>query len=43
MQPIKSKGKNHYFDACMDRARGMYDKDDRYQEYLELYEQLSDK
>ena len=37
---IKSKGKNYYFDACVDRARRMYDKEDRFEEYINLYEQL---
>jgi hypothetical protein len=40
MQPIKSKGKNYYFDACVDRARRLYDKEDRFEEYINLYEQL---
>ena len=37
---IKSKGKNYYFDACVDRARRLYDKEDRFEEYINLYEQL---
>ena len=37
---VKSKGKNYYFDACVDRARRMYDKEDRFEEYINLYEQL---
>jgi putative colanic acid biosynthesis glycosyltransferase len=37
---IKSKGKNYYVDACVDRARRMYDKEDRFEEYINLYEQL---
>ncbi len=37
---IRSKGKNYYFDACVDRARRMYDKEIRFEEYINLYEQL---
>ena len=40
---IKRKGKNYYFDACVDRARRLYDKEDRFEEYLELYEELIGK
>lgn len=38
MQPIKNKGKNYYFDACVDRARRMYDKKVRFEEYISLHE-----
>lgn len=37
---IKSKGKNYYFDACVDRAKDMYDKGDRFEEYFELYKDI---
>lgn len=37
---IKYKGKIHYFNACIDRAKRLYNKDDRFEEYLELYENL---
>lgn len=40
---IKSKDKNYYVDACVDRARRMYDKENRFEEYLELYEELIGK
>lgn len=37
---INNKGKNYYFDVCVDRARRMYDKENRFEEYINLYEQL---
>lgn len=37
---IKEKGKAHYANACRERAVKLYNKDDRYNEYLELYNQL---
>ena len=37
---IKVRGKIHYFNACIDRAKRLYNKDDRFEEYLELYESL---
>src|SRR5690554_2707870 len=37
---IKSNGKHYYSDACVSRANRLYKKEDRYREYLELYEEL---
>ena len=37
---IKSKGKMYYSDACVDRAHRLYRKEDRYKEYIDLYESL---
>ena len=37
---IKSNGKKYYSEECIKRAHTLYNKDDRYQEYLELYERL---
>ena len=37
---IKSHGKQNYSDACVDRAHRLYRKEDRYKEYIDLYESL---
>lgn len=37
---IKSHGKQNYSDACIDRAHRLYRKEDRYKEYIDLYESL---
>jgi len=37
---IKEKGKQSYTDACVKRANRLFKKEDRYREYLELYNQL---
>lgn len=37
---IKSKGKGFYAEACRERAVRMFNKNDRYTEYLQLYEQM---
>lgn len=37
---IKSKGKMYYSDACVERAHRLYRKEDRYKEYIDLYESL---
>lgn len=37
---VKNKGKQYYSDACVNRAHRLYKKEDRYQEYIELYERL---
>lgn len=37
---IKGEDKNTYSDACEKRANRLYRKEDRYREYLELYNQL---
>lgn len=37
---IKSKGKAFYAGACRERAVRMFNKNDRYMEYLQLYEQM---
>lgn len=40
---VRQKGKKHYPPLCRQRAEEYFNKDDRYQEYLELYDQLTDK
>lgn len=40
---IKSKGKDYYHDACVNRAKEMYDKNSRFEEYIELYESMTKK
>jgi glycosyltransferase involved in cell wall biosynthesis len=37
---IKEKGKQYYTEACVERAHRLYRKEDRYREYIELYESL---
>lgn len=37
---IKSKGKSFYAESCRERAVRMFNKNERYAEYLELYEQM---
>ena len=37
---VKSKGKAFYSAACRERATKMFNKNDRYAEYIQLYEQL---
>jgi glycosyltransferase involved in cell wall biosynthesis len=40
---VKSKGKACYSEACRERAVKMFNKNDRYAEYIQLYEQLLEK
>lgn len=40
---VRQKGKSHYTLLCRQRAEEYFNKDDRYQEYLELYEEILDK
>lgn len=37
---IKEKGKQSYTEACVNRANRLYKKEDRYREYIDLYESL---
>jgi len=37
---VKNNGKQYYSDACVNRAHRLYKKEDRYQEYIELYDSL---
>lgn len=37
---IKGNGKKYYSDACVNRAHRFYKKEDRYREYIDLYEEL---
>ena len=37
---IKKNGKQYYSDACVNRAHRLYKKEDRYKEYIDLYEEL---
>lgn len=37
---IKAKGKQFYSEACVNRAQRLYKKEDRYGEYIELYDKL---
>ena len=40
IQQIIVNGKNFYKDLCVNRANRLYRKEDRYREYIELYDQL---
>lgn len=40
IQQIKNKEKKFYTEACIERARRFYRNEDRYQEYLDLYESI---
>jgi putative colanic acid biosynthesis glycosyltransferase len=40
---IEQNGKQSYSEACVNRAHRLYKKEDRYQEYIELYEKLIEK
>ena len=37
---IKDNGKLYYSEACVNRAYRLYKKEDRYREYIDLYESL---
>jgi len=37
---IKNNGKQYYSDACVNRAHRLYKKEDRYKEYIQLYNEL---
>ncbi len=40
IEQIKEKSKDYYTGACTNRANQFYKKEDRYQEYLDLYNEL---
>lgn len=40
IEEIVSKGKNYYTDACRQRAIDYFNKDDRFQDYINLYNEL---
>lgn len=40
IETIKAKGKASYSIACRERAEKLYSKDDRYMDYLKLYESI---
>ena len=40
IKKVKDKGKQSYSEACVNRAHRLYKKEDRYQEYIDLYESL---
>lgn len=37
---VKDNGKQYYSEACVNRAHRLYKKEDRYQEYIDLYDSL---
>lgn len=43
IEEIKEKSKQFYTASCVERAHRLYRKEDRYREYIELYEQLISK
>jgi glycosyltransferase involved in cell wall biosynthesis len=40
IQVIKEKGKSFYTTHCMERAKKLYNKEDKYAEYIKLYNEL---
>ena len=40
IEEVISKGKQHYSAACRQRAVSLYNKDDRFADYIELYARL---
>lgn len=40
IEEVRAKGKTHYSHACRQRAVALYNKDDRYEDYIKLYESL---
>ena len=40
---MRSKGKNYYQQACVDRANLLFEKDTNIQKYLELFYTLTEK
>jgi glycosyltransferase involved in cell wall biosynthesis len=40
IEEIKQNGKTYYSESCRKRAETFFNKDEKYKEYLELYEQL---
>ena len=40
IEEVISKGKSHYSAACRERAVSLYNKDDRFADYIELYARL---
>lgn len=40
IEMVKNKGKQYYLEACVNRAHRLYKKEDRYQEYIDLYDSL---
>lgn len=43
MNEVKEKGKAYYTDTCRKRAEQCFNKDDRFQEYIDLYNKQLDK
>ena len=41
IRQIKENGKEFYTEACVERARQCFKKEDRYKEYMELYETIT--
>ena len=40
IQMIKSKGKSHYYEACIELAKERFDKDKCFEQYIQLYDKL---
>ena len=43
IRKIKSEGKEKYSEFCIKRANKYYNKDDKFQEYIELYKSLGEE
>lgn len=40
IEEVKTKGKAYYSQACVERAHNLYRKEDRYQDYIDLYNRM---
>lgn len=40
IETCRENGKSHYFDACVTRAQTKYNKDERFEDYIRLYDSL---
>lgn len=43
IERVIQKGKNYYSEYCLDRVERLYNKEDRFQDYLSLYNRLLDE
>ena len=42
VETIRKRGKDHYSASCRERAEKFYNKDDRFKDYIDLYENILD-
>lgn len=39
---VKDKGKTNYFNSCLERTKRLYNKNDRFRDYINLYNRVAD-